>query len=209
MSDPDAYAVLGVADTASAATLKRAHRRLVKRHHPDLAPPDRRAEATRQVQALNVAYGLVRDEAHRRSYDALRRVEAASRGHSATWDAAVTEAGRWAGRWWWRNGPRLGAAARRSVLAARSAAGRVLWLLSCAGGTVLGVLLAYGAQNLTGGSGPWSTAAGLFGGLAAGHAHGLGRWRRLAGLASARRPSQLAAAAAVAVLAAVTLLERP
>ena len=93
----DAYAVLGVARNAPQDELKAAHRRLVLRHHPDLLPPAERPAATRLVQEINVAYGLVRDPQQRAEYDRLT----AQPGEAL--DALVTAAGVWAGRWWARN----------------------------------------------------------------------------------------------------------
>lgn len=95
--DVDAYAELGVAADASQAQLKAAHRALVRRFHPDLAPPADREEATRRVQRINVAYGLVRDAAARAEYDRLRAHP------GAALDRLTTAAGVWAGRWWARN----------------------------------------------------------------------------------------------------------
>jgi curved DNA-binding protein CbpA len=89
--------VLGVPPTATAAQLKAAHRALVRRHHPDLAPADQRAAATRLVQEINVAYGLVRDPASRAAYDR------ALAGSGAGLELLAAAAGRWAGRWWARN----------------------------------------------------------------------------------------------------------
>lgn len=93
----DAYAVLGVPRDVAQAELKAAHRRLVRQHHPDLAPPAQRAAATRKVQEINVAYGLVRDARHRAEYDRLT----ATSGEAL--ERLVTAAGVWAGRWWARN----------------------------------------------------------------------------------------------------------
>jgi len=109
---PDAYAALGVTADASQGELKAAHRRAVRRWHPDLAAAPDREAATRRVQEVNVAYGLVRDAAARARYDAARSapsapVRAAGRPRSTTAvrsrgevDALLVAAGRWAGRWW-------------------------------------------------------------------------------------------------------------
>lgn len=112
----DAYAVLGVSPRASQHELKAAHRTLVSRHHPDLVPADERSAATRRVQEINVAYGLVRDPAARAEYDRVRRL-AAARRHAdrlraraddadlaAQWEELVTAAGRWAGAFMRRSG---------------------------------------------------------------------------------------------------------
>ena len=93
----DAYAELGVPPSASQADLKTAHRALVRRWHPDLVAPEQRDEATRRVQRINVAYGLVRDAAARAEYDRVRSTP------GAALDRLTTAAGVWAGRWWARN----------------------------------------------------------------------------------------------------------
>ena len=111
----DPYAVLGVAPSASQDQLKAAHRALVRRHHPDLVPEAQRDAATRLVQQVNVAYGLVRDPQRRAEYDRLRD------SGGAALDRLVTAAGVWAGRWWSRN-----AAALRGDQPWALRAGRVL-----------------------------------------------------------------------------------
>jgi curved DNA-binding protein CbpA len=96
----DAYEVLGVDPTVTDEELRRAHRRLVRHHHPDHAPPEARAEATRRVQTINLAYGLVRDPERRAHHDRLRARAVLDRDAAAQWDALARSAGRWAGRWW-------------------------------------------------------------------------------------------------------------
>ena len=102
----DAYEVLGVDPDCSQAELKAAHRRLVRRHHPDLALADERQEATRRVQRINMAYALVGEPAQRARYDAIRRTGALTGSDpwhhdadlAAEWEALVVAAGRWAAR---------------------------------------------------------------------------------------------------------------
>lgn len=114
----DAYAILGVSPDASQAELRDAHRRLVRRHHPDLAAPADRKAATQRVQTINMAYGLVRHEQARARYDAFRRrwraqqaaaagaerVEAGDAALAKRWEELAGAAGRWAGAWWAREG---------------------------------------------------------------------------------------------------------
>lgn len=120
----DAYAVLGVPPDASQEELKAAHRELVRRQHPDHASQAEQEAATRRVQRLNTAYGLVRDEQTRSRYDTVRRrwmaQQAAEGGMAAVdatlasrWEELVGAAGRWAGSWGERAGvTREGGAAR-------------------------------------------------------------------------------------------------
>jgi curved DNA-binding protein len=66
MEFKDYYQVLGVERTASAAAIKKAFRRLARKHHPDINPaPDGAA----RMQALNEAYEVLRDDERRAAYD--------------------------------------------------------------------------------------------------------------------------------------------
>ena len=208
----NAYAVLGVSPEATQAELKAAHRALVRRHHPYLAP-DERAEATRRVQEINVAYGLVRDPAHRAEYDRM----VAARGETGM-DRLVASAGVWAGRWWLRNRVplRRGAALaqeglRASGKVARRAAaetvGRVLWLLLCVLGLVLGWLAAWSLQRMAGVSGYVTPLVGTVGGLALGNQRGWLVRLRLAGVRSAGNGPRWALVAWLAALGAGLLLD--
>lgn len=114
----DAYAVLGVRQTADQETLKAAYRRLAARTHPDRVPHDQRAAATARMQRINVAYGLVAEPARRRQYDHLRALHRA-RGSigdaEEVWSQLLRSAGRWVGQQrratrggWYRAGYALG-----------------------------------------------------------------------------------------------------
>ena len=103
-----------MARTATQDELKAAHRGLVRRHHPDLVAPEERENATRVIQEINVAYGLVRDAACRAAYDQ------ALRGPTASLERLATAAGIWAGRWWARNQARMNPNADLSRRAGRA-----------------------------------------------------------------------------------------
>ena len=62
----DPYAVLGVPRDATPLQIARAHRRLAKRHHPDLHPGQAGAEPMRRI---NEAYRLLSSEIRRAEYD--------------------------------------------------------------------------------------------------------------------------------------------
>jgi molecular chaperone DnaJ len=64
----DLYVILGLRHGASDAEIKRAYRRLARRHHPDINPGDREAE-TRFRQILE-AYETLIDPDRRHRYDA-------------------------------------------------------------------------------------------------------------------------------------------
>lgn len=203
----DAYGVLGVAPDATAQELKAAHRALVRRHHPDVAPAQAQAEATRLVQEINVAYGLVRDSQRRAAYD--RAIAERAGGV----DALAAAAGVWAGRWWARNRVplRRGAAVAQTAaraggrLARRAAAetlGRVLWLGLCFLGLAFGWFVAAALQRVTGISGFVTPLTGALGGLALGNQRG---WHLRLRLAGVRMPPDVARLALVVWLAALGL----
>ncbi|HHC29189.1 MAG TPA: J domain-containing protein, partial [Rhodobacterales bacterium] len=63
----DPYAALGVSKTASDAEIKKAYRKIVKTHHPDLNPDDKEAEA--RFKAAASAYDLLKDPEQRARFD--------------------------------------------------------------------------------------------------------------------------------------------
>src|SRR5215204_5281865 len=64
----DLYAVLGVQPGASDVEIKRAYRRLARRHHPGINPGDGEAEAL--FQRISEAYETLVDPERRHRYDA-------------------------------------------------------------------------------------------------------------------------------------------
>jgi len=66
MSDP--YSVLGVSRTASDADIRKAFRKLAKKHHPDLNPGDKAAEA--KFKEITQANDILSDKEKRRRFDA-------------------------------------------------------------------------------------------------------------------------------------------
>jgi curved DNA-binding protein len=69
MEFKDYYATLGVPKTASEKEIKQAYRKLARKHHPDVNPGDKAAEA--QFKAINEAYEVLGDPAKRKKYDEL------------------------------------------------------------------------------------------------------------------------------------------
>jgi molecular chaperone DnaJ len=64
-SDP--YKILGVDRKASQDEIKKAHRKLVRKHHPDYNPGDAKAEE--RFKEIQAAYDLVGDAEKRKQYD--------------------------------------------------------------------------------------------------------------------------------------------
>src|SRR5258706_10660499 len=69
MEFKDYYSTLGVAKTAAEKEIKQAYRKLARKHHPDVNPNDKSAEA--KFKALNEAYEVLGDPAKRKKYDEL------------------------------------------------------------------------------------------------------------------------------------------
>ena len=67
----DYYEVLGVPRNASAEEIKKAYRKLARKHHPDLQPAESRAQATERFQQINEAHEVLSDPEKRAKYDAL------------------------------------------------------------------------------------------------------------------------------------------
>src|SRR5215204_6500277 len=69
MEVPDYYKVLGVEKNAGDDEIKKAYRKLARKHHPDLNPGDKVAEA--KFKELNEANEVLGDPDKRRKYDEL------------------------------------------------------------------------------------------------------------------------------------------
>jgi len=63
----DLYAILGVARDADAETIRKAYRKLARRHHPDVNPGDKASED--KFKEITRAYDVLSDAEKRRSYD--------------------------------------------------------------------------------------------------------------------------------------------
>ena len=67
MATRDFYSGLGVARGASEQDIKRAYRKLARKHHPDVNPGNKAAEA--KFKEISEAYGVLSDPEKRRRYD--------------------------------------------------------------------------------------------------------------------------------------------
>ena len=65
----DAYVVLGIGTDADDRAIALAHRRLARRHHPDLAGD----AATGRMMRINAAFDAIRTAERRAEYDGARR----------------------------------------------------------------------------------------------------------------------------------------
>jgi curved DNA-binding protein len=63
----DYYEILGINKNASADDIKKAYRKLARKHHPDLNPNDK--EANKKFQQLNEANEVLSDPEKRKKYD--------------------------------------------------------------------------------------------------------------------------------------------
>lgn len=96
----DAYAVLGVDPGADQTAIKAAYRRLAAVHHPDVVPEAERQAATRRMQTINTAFGLVAQPHVRQRYDQVRRLHrmrGSIDGAEELWSRLLWAAGRWVG----------------------------------------------------------------------------------------------------------------
>jgi DnaJ-class molecular chaperone len=67
MAGKDYYQILGVNRNASEKEIKHAYRRLARKHHPDLNPGDKSAEA--RFKEINAAYEVLSNPEKRKKYD--------------------------------------------------------------------------------------------------------------------------------------------
>ena len=69
MDYKDYYKILGVDKNASEKDIKKAFRRLARKHHPDVNPDDAKAEE--RFKEINEAHEVLSDQEKRRKYDQL------------------------------------------------------------------------------------------------------------------------------------------
>jgi len=75
----DLYRLLGLPREASQDDIRKAHRKLVRKHHPDAKPGDRFSEE--RFKEIQQAYEVLSDPDKRREYD--KKVRPSSRGSSS------------------------------------------------------------------------------------------------------------------------------
>lgn len=67
----DYYKILGVERNATEKEIRNAYRKLARKHHPDLQPPEKKEEAEKEFKLINEAYEVLRDKDKRARYDRL------------------------------------------------------------------------------------------------------------------------------------------
>jgi curved DNA-binding protein CbpA len=75
----DAYVVLGISRDADDEAIALAHRRLARRHHPDVAGES----ANSRMMRINAAYDAIRTPERRAAYDRARRAASKHDGTGA------------------------------------------------------------------------------------------------------------------------------
>src|ERR1700690_3564350 len=65
----DYYSLLGIKKTATADDIRKAFRKLARKHHPDVNPGDKKAEE--RFKEISEANDVLSDEKKRKVYDAL------------------------------------------------------------------------------------------------------------------------------------------
>ena len=97
MDFKDYYATLGVTKTSTEKEIKQAFRKLARKHHPDVNPGDKAAEA--KFKEINEAYEVLGDPEKRKKYDELganwRMYEQAQRAGGAGPGGSPFDADRW------------------------------------------------------------------------------------------------------------------
>src|SRR5436190_4986974 len=67
MNGKDYYKILGIARSATPEEIKKAHRKLARKHHPDLNPGNKAAEE--RFKENQEAYDVLSDPQKRKKYD--------------------------------------------------------------------------------------------------------------------------------------------
>ncbi len=78
----DHYATLQVSRDAEPEVIEKAYKALCLKYHPDVVNQAERTSATRKMQRINVAYGVLKNSRSRQQYDKTLSFESAG----SAWD---------------------------------------------------------------------------------------------------------------------------
>lgn len=67
----DYYEILGIPRDASQQDIKKAYRKLARKHHPDLHADEDKGKAEKEIKKINEAYAVLGDTENRAKYDRL------------------------------------------------------------------------------------------------------------------------------------------
>lgn len=84
----DYYAIIGVAQSASADQIKTAYRKLAFKYHPDRCHDERKKECEEKFKEISAAYYVLGDEKRKKEYDDYRKGKNAFKSGSETGDFA-------------------------------------------------------------------------------------------------------------------------
>src|SRR6476620_5350036 len=103
MAKRDYYEILGVPRTASADEIKKAHRKLVRKYHPDVNKDNKAAEE--KFKEVQEAYDVLSEPGKRRNYDQFGHAGVGGGGPGGSGNADVWEQFRRAQQGRGRGGP--------------------------------------------------------------------------------------------------------
>ncbi|KAG6515392.1 chaperone protein dnaJ 20, chloroplastic-like [Zingiber officinale] len=94
------YDLLGVPASGSAGEIKKAYKRLARKYHPDVSPPDRAEEYTRRFIEVHEAYETLSDPGLREIYDRqLTRGLTLAFSARSRFEEDLEEKSGWKGHW--------------------------------------------------------------------------------------------------------------